>query len=145
MRISTSTVNDESDLRQMEALACRYKQDYLHSGDLPYRLCSWSLDDPANTCLWKDEEGRLLAWAVLQFPFGGFLDFVCTPRLLGQLLPQILEWEQARSHAHPELVPLGTPEGKPCWFTTAFSEQSECRRILESYGYADQGDVGENS
>ena len=144
MQINPWRFSGEKDLRAMEALARDFRVDHLHAVDLPYRLSSWALDDPENICLWKDETGCLLAWAVLQVPMES-VDFVCQPNLESELLPQILAWADERSRAYPEIIPLGTPDGRPCWFANVFSDQVGQIRILEKAGFACQADVGENS
>jgi hypothetical protein len=66
------------DLREMAALARAFPIDHLHVVDLPYRLCSWALDDPENVGLWVDDNGQLVAWAVLQAPWWT-VDLACSP------------------------------------------------------------------
>jgi ribosomal protein S18 acetylase RimI-like enzyme len=144
MRITQGALSGEKDLRAMEALARQFRTEDLHVADLPYRLSSWALDDPENVRLWTDASGNLLAWAMLCIPFDS-LDFVCRPETETDLLPQILAWADGRSRAHPEMIPLGTPEGKPCWFVNVFADQAARICLLEEAGFADQSDVGENS
>ncbi len=143
--ITTSQIlSGETDLRAMEALARATRADNLHFTDLPYRFCSWALDDPENVRLWRDESGRLLAWMVMHVSFYS-LDFACRPEMEAALLPEMLAWADERSRAHPEMIPLGTPESKPCWFVNVFADQPARLRLLEAAGFASQADVGENS
>jgi mycothiol synthase len=144
VKIQPRTFSDENDLRAMEALARATRPANLHVMDLPYRFSAGASDDPENIHLWSDETGRLLAWAMLEIPHYS-LDFVCLPKLESDLLPRILAWADQRSREHPDLVPLGTPEGGPCWFVNIFSDQAARIRILESAGFACQADVGEYS
>ena len=128
----------------MEALAREFRGDNFHVTDLPYRLSSWALDDPGNVRLWCDEIGRLLAWIVMEVPHYS-LDFACRPEMEAALLPEMLAWADERSRSHLEMIPLGTPEGKPCWFVNVFADQPARLRTLEAAGFASQADVGENS
>jgi ribosomal protein S18 acetylase RimI-like enzyme len=128
----------------MEALAREVRGKKLHVTDLPYQLTTRALEDPENVRLWRDETGRLLGWIVMQIPFDS-LDFAVRSEMEAELLPQMLAWADERSRARPEMIPLGTPEDKPCWFVNIFADQTACRRILEAAGFADQGDVGEYS
>ena len=144
MKIHQRAFSGESDLRAMEALARETRLDNLHVTDLPYRLSNWALDDPENIRLWSDETGRLLAWCIFHISFEN-LDLICHPEMESELLPQMLVWADERSRAHPELVPLGTPEDKPCWFFNVFADQAQRIRILEDAGFANQADVGEYS
>jgi uncharacterized protein YfaA (DUF2138 family) len=57
----------EADKLAKASLSCAFPEHNFHGIDLPYRLSSWSLDDPQNACLWKDAAGDLQAWAVLVF------------------------------------------------------------------------------
>jgi len=116
----------------------------LHVTDLPYRFSSASLDDFGNIRLWRGENDRLLAWAMLEIPHDS-LDWVSLPELESDLLPQILAWADQRSRAHPEIIPLGTPDDGPCWFTNVFPDQIARIRMLEAARFACQGRVGEYS
>jgi ribosomal protein S18 acetylase RimI-like enzyme len=144
MQIHQHAFSGENDFRAMGILARQTRADNLHVTDLPYRFSSASLDDFENIRLWRDEDDRLLAWAMLE-SIHDSLDFVCLPEMESDLLPQILEWADQRSRQHPELIPLGTPDDGPCWFVNIFSEQSYRIRILEAAGFACQSDVGEFS
>jgi mycothiol synthase len=144
MQIHPHLFSGESDFRAMETLSWDIRTNNLHVTDLPWRLSSLSLHDSENIRLWSDETGRLLAWAVLEIPHDS-LDWVCLPEIESDLLPQILAWSDQQSRAHPEMIPLGTPEGGPCWFANIFSDQAARIKILEAAGFACQADVGENS
>ncbi len=123
----------------MIALARAHPADHLRVIDLPYRLCSWALDQPGNVQLWRDGSGRLLGWGVLQTPFWT-LDICSVPALDGELLPEIFAWAEQRAREAQ-----GTPYGLPVWFASAFADQSERIRLLEQAGFANQADVGEDS
>ncbi len=144
MKLDSRALTNDNDLRAMETLARETHANNLHVTDLPWRFCSWALDIPENFRLWHDENGRLLAWAMLCIPFES-LDFVCLPEVEADLLPLILAWADERSRIHPGMIPLGTPEGKPCWFINVFVDQVERIRLLEAAGFSDQSDVGEYS
>ena len=68
----------EADRARMLSLVQAHPAENIHVIDLPYRLCSWALDSPANVALWESEQGELLAWAVLQSPFWS-LDYALHP------------------------------------------------------------------
>ena len=144
MKFHPRAFSGESDFRAMEALACLTRSSNLHVTDLPFRLSSISLDDQENIRLWSDETERLLAWAILEIPHDS-LDYVCLPEMESNLLPNILAWADQHSRQHPGIIPLGTPEAGPCWFTNVFPDQADRIRILEAAGFACQGDVGEFS
>lgn len=111
----------------------------LHTADLPYRLCSWALDDPANVVLWDDARGRLAGWAVLQTPFWT-IDFAFRHDSEADLLPRALEWADRRAAAAQ-----ATGYGHPSWYVNAFADQGDRLRQLEAAGYGCQADVGEDS
>jgi mycothiol synthase len=134
----------ENNLRAMEALAREFRADNLHITDLPYRLSSWVLDDPENVRLLIYETGCMLAWAILQIPHAA-LDFVYSPEMESDLLPQLMDWADEHSREHYKLIPLGTPDDQPCWFVNVFSDKAARIRILEASGFAYQANVGEYS
>lgn len=144
MQITQEAFIGDNDLREMEVLAHNNPAENLHVTDLPYRLSSWALEDLGNIQLWKDENKHLLAWIVMQAPFDT-LDFCCTHAMESILLPDLLKWADVRSIEHPELIPLGSPENKPCWFINVFSDQAERIRIIEDAGFVCQANVGEYS
>lgn len=144
MKTNSHALTGENDLRAMEALARETRTANLHVTDLPYRFSSWALENPDNIRLWYDETGRLVAWLVMHVSFES-LDHACRPELEATLLAEILAWADEHSRAYPEMIPLGTPEGKPCWFVNVFSDQTERLRTLEEAGFASQAVVGEYS
>ncbi len=129
----------DADLAAMLALAACSLDRNLHVVDLPYRFCSWALDDPSNVALWIDARGRLAAWAVLQAPFWT-IDFVVRPDVEADLFPRVLDWIDARARAAG-----GTPHERPSWYVDVFGDQAERLRRLEAAGFACQADVGEDS
>jgi ribosomal protein S18 acetylase RimI-like enzyme len=138
MSITHRTFFDDSDKLVMTSLAAAFAGDYLHVTDLPYRFSSWALDDPQNACLWQDQDGQLVAWAVLQAPFWT-IDFTLHPAH-AQLFPHLLAWAEQRA-----LTCLGTPFGRPAWFVNLFSDQVERIHQLEAAGFTCQSDLGEDA
>lgn len=128
-----------ADFPAMQCLAAAHPNDHLHVVDLPYRLSSWGLDDPANTCLWFRSSGELAAWAVLQLPFWT-LDFTCDPALDAELLPLILAWADDRARQL-----CTAPWERECWFVNNFADQARRLSLLTAAGWMDQGDMGEES
>ena len=114
-------------------------QAHPHMVDLPYRLCSWALDDPENVGLWVDSHGQLQAWAVLQEPFWT-IDYAINPKGDRTFLSQVLEWADRQAK---ELLKL--PTGHPQWFVEVFADQVDKIRILEAARFQPQADVGEDS
>jgi ribosomal protein S18 acetylase RimI-like enzyme len=111
----------------------------MHVVDLPYRLSSWGLDDPANSRLWFLPSGQLAAWAVLHLPFWT-LDFTCEPALDELLLPEMLAWAERRA-----LELRREPVNRECWFINVFADQAQRLALLTAAGWADQSDLGEDS
>ena len=117
------------------ALARATADDHLHVTDLPYRLSSWALDDPANINLWFDERSHLLGWAAMQTPFWT-VDFVIRPGMDSTLLPLILAWADERA-----LAVTDTPFGCPMWFANVFAQQQTRITALNAAGFTDQAHV----
>lgn len=67
--ITSRRSEGDHDLAMMYDMATASPNDALHLADLPWRFASPSARDPERTRLWEDAGGRLVAWAVLQFPW----------------------------------------------------------------------------
>lgn len=130
---------NENDKILMLALAQAYRSETLHDVDLPYRLCSWALDEPPNTQLWFDEAGQLVGWVVMQTPFWT-IDYQYDPKLEADLHPKILAWADARAR---QIV--NEPSGHPTWFVMAFKQQTARIRDLEALGFKAQSNGPEFS
>jgi mycothiol synthase len=126
------------DVRPMLELALAAPDANLHTIDLPYRLCSWALDDPGNVALWEDGH-RLVGWAALQTPFWA-VDFAFPPKLEPELFPAVLAWADKRAVGAKE-----TFYGHASWYVSVFADQEKRLRRLEAAGYANQSDAGEGS
>lgn len=137
MMILKSTI-DEADRAQMLALARAHPVGHVHVIDLPYRLCSWAFDNPANVGLWAEADGRLMAWAVLQPPFWT-IDYAIHPAAPPDAFATLLAWVNRTA---PALV--DTPTGRPCWFVAVGEGQDARRRALEQAGFISQ-DEGEDA
>jgi len=123
----------------MMDLVRTYPAGNMHIVDLPYRFSSWSFDFPENIRLWSDENGRLLAWVILQIPFWT-MEYAYHPEFHNELHPQILKWtdEQARKI-------VNTASGHSAWFIPVLASQVDRIRDLEQAGFASQANVGEDS
>jgi mycothiol synthase len=139
MQITRRPYQGDHDKTLMANLVRAQPQANLHVVDLPYRLSSWAFDDPDNGCLWEDERGEVLAWAVLQTPFWA-IDYAYRPTAPATLHRQILTWADLRA----QQVRL-SPHGRPMWFINVFDWQQERRHDLEVWGFASQADVGADS
>ena len=128
-----------SDVQAMGALARAFRSDNLHVIDLPYRFSSWAMDEPANVGLWEDAEGQLVAWAIMQVPFGT-IDYACHPHAGPELHRRILDWADRRAQET-----LGTLNGHPCWFVMVLAGHVGRIRDLEAAGFICQADLGEDS
>lgn len=139
MKTTQRNYDSDADKTLMIDLARRFSTENLHVVDLPYRLSSWGLDDPANTRLWFNDRGQLIAWAFLNAPFWT-VDYCLYPAVQDELLPEVLEWANSRIKAVQD-----SPFGHTCWFMMAFSSQTGRIKTLEAAGFAGQADVGEDS
>src|SRR5262249_3582046 len=129
----------EPDKLLMLEVAHRSGEAATHVVDLPYRLGSWSLDDPENVGLWEDAEGKLVAWAAFQFPMW-FVDYAFDARYASaELESLVLESVDAKADQW-----AATPKARPCWFFNVFSSQAGLIERLEQHGYRSQEKVPEN-
>ncbi len=122
----------------MAAVVEAQPDGHLHRVDLPYRLCSWAFDDPANAALWEDAAGMVRAWAVLQTPFWS-IDYALDPAAPTDTLQALLAWADRRARAV-----AGTPFARPAWFISSPAGASH-NAELEAAGFRSQADVGPNS
>jgi ribosomal protein S18 acetylase RimI-like enzyme len=139
MEIMNRSYQSKADQALMMALARQHPAEHLRVLDLPYRFSSWALDDPENAHLWFDSGGSLLGWVVMQSPFWT-IDFTCHPEAVNAIYRELLAWADERAR---QIV--GTPWGRPAWFVNVFSDQSLLTQELETAGFANQVDVGEDS
>lgn len=126
------------DWAPMAAVVHARPADHLHVVDLPYRLCSWALDDPENCALWEGAGGQVLAWAALQSPFWS-IDYALHPAAPPEALGAVLAWAERRA-----LAARGTASARPAWYISAFADHPH-REALEAAGFRSQADVGDNS
>jgi ribosomal protein S18 acetylase RimI-like enzyme len=139
MNILRKKYSAEGDQSAMIQLAVQSQSENLHVIDLPYRLSSWALDESENIAEWVNENGKLVAWAVLQTPFWS-IDYVLSPGLSSDLHADILEWADRRVQEV-----MRTPYGHSSWYVNVFADQTDRRRILEQCGFTSQMDGDENS
>ena len=123
---------------RMLRLAHNHPLGHVHVIDLPYRLSSWALENPENVGLWEDQQGRLVAWAVLQTPFWT-VDYALHPAAPPDAFASILTWVDGQARAL-----LLTQYGHPAWFLPLTGEQAARRRDLISAGYVAQ-DTGDDT
>lgn len=122
----------------MAAVVEAQPDDHLHLVDLPYRLCSWAFDDPANAALWEDAAGVVRAWAVLQPPFWS-VDYALDPAAPTGTLGALLAWAERRAHAV-----TGTPFARSAWFISSPADHPHSAEI-EAAGFHSQAEVGPDS
>lgn len=69
---------DDADIRRIAVLVSAFAGMNVHVADLPYRLCSPSACTPELTQVWEDADGVLLAFGIVQKPWGT-LDYFIRP------------------------------------------------------------------
>lgn len=139
MQLIQRTYTGVRDQERMMALVRNHPQENFHIVDLPYRFSSWAFDNPDNVALWEDEQGELLAWAVLQTPFWA-IDYAYHPAAPVTLPKQILTWVDQQAQAN-----RGSAYGRPIWFVNVFDWQTARQQDLETQGFFSVADWGENS
>src|SRR5579859_2200095 len=140
MTLNQHPFTGPADLPAMAALVADHPAHNLHVVDLPYRLCSWALDEPDNVGLWFNEHGRLRAWAVMQTPFW-CIDLVLHPADEAEY-PQLLAWADQRAS-----VLLGGAYARPLWFVYVPGGPGRPgfrASLLESAGFASQKAVAKD-
>jgi len=137
MALRQKAYSGAADLPAMAALVNAFSDNNLHVVDLPYRLCSWGLDEPNNVGLWTNKAGELRGWAVMQTPFW-CIDIVLHPNDEAEY-PRLLAWAEQRATAL-----RGTSYGRPLWFVNVLARQQSLQRSLEAAGFAPQTHVPVN-
>ena len=139
MKITERTFSGYTDLPAMAELVRKFPAENIHVVDLPYRFSSWSFDYPENIRLWSDEQGQLLAWAILTSPI-----LEDRLRLQSQYAmtgtSQILKWADEQAHKI-----VNTPSGHPAWFVHSSCKLDDRIHDLEQAGFTSQANVGEHS
>lgn len=138
MTIIQRPYHEAADLQRMAALVHQFPGEHVHVIDLPYRLCSWALDDPENARLWFEGDA-LAGWAVMQSPFWA-VDIACRPDAEQELYPAMLDWAKQRAAAL-----VGSDYERPEWFVNVFRRQAARRAALEQAGFTGQSNAGEDS
>jgi mycothiol synthase len=139
VQIIERNFSGKADLEAMTELVRKFPTENIHVVDLPYRFCSWSFDYPENIQLWSDENGELLAWAILQTPFWK-IDYAYDPEFHHHVHPRILSWADEQAYKI-----VGTPSGHPSWFVPSIASQTDRIHDLEKAGFISQANLGENS
>jgi mycothiol synthase len=137
MALSQRMFHSPTDWASMLAIA-QAQGDHLHTVDLPYRLCSWAFDEPANCAIWEQSPGEMVAWAVVQSPFW-CIDYAVHPAAPPDMLHPILAWADERAKALQ-----GTHFARPCWFINGFKDHPD-EAVIEGADFRSQANVGEDS
>lgn len=121
------------DFAAIMALAVQAPVEQFSATALPYQLSSWAADDPANLGLWEDGQGRLLAFAIFQVPFGS-LYYTLHPAIDSvAFLPTILTWGNARAAA------VARERGAPFTFSVfAADGHHQSAAQIEAHGFTHQ-------
>lgn len=130
MIITMRPFTGAADIERMIALAYAFPDQYLRSVDLPYRLASWALDNPRNVCLWEDEAGDLLGFAIIQLPWRS-LDTCAHPAARDAGIERLmLVWATERAQE------IADESGKPLMlYVDAFEHDAEQLALLAAYGF----------
>ncbi len=133
MIIQMRPYRGESDNISMIALSRAAFATQFHIADLPYRLSSWSLDNPENVGIWVNEKDEMLAWTVMQIPFWS-IDIVISPRVAtSEIAPLALGWADERA-----LRSNAFNQRHPMWFVNVQEHCGEMKSALANAGYSNQ-------
>jgi ribosomal protein S18 acetylase RimI-like enzyme len=105
-----------------------------HVIDLPYRLSSWALDNPANVQLWQEAGeagGEVVAYTALQQPWLS-VDYLIRPGAERELAPQILAWAVERAQA---MADQSRANGLLFAWANADASELERVRFYQAYGF----------
>jgi mycothiol synthase len=119
------------DLHRITNLVLAFPSEHLHVVDRPYRLSSWALETPRNVCLWEDEAGQLVGFAMLQLPWHA-LDYAFLPSVRETSIEQdIIDW------AHKRAAEIAQERQDTFELYVSIPEHNLAQRALfESLGFA---------
>lgn len=122
-----------TDFVEIMTLAVQAPVEQFSATALPYQLSSWAADDPANLGLWEDGQGRLLAFAIFQVPFGS-LYYTLHPAVDSTaFLPTILAWGRTRALA------VARSRGAPFTFSVFAAEgHDQAAGEMAAHGFLHQ-------
>ncbi|HEU5440827.1 MAG TPA: GNAT family N-acetyltransferase [Ktedonobacterales bacterium] len=99
MDVRMRPVAGGADLKHITEMVYAHPTEALHLADLPYRLSSPSAFSADDTRIWEDASGRLLAYAVVQQPWGT-LDYFIRPSARERgIEPTLMDWALGRFQA----------------------------------------------
>ncbi|HEX6800066.1 MAG TPA: GNAT family N-acetyltransferase [Ktedonobacterales bacterium] len=96
MDVRMRPVAGGADLKRITALVYAHPDEALHLADLPYRLSSPSAFSRHDTRIWEDAAGHLLAYAIVQQPWGALDYFIAPDARERGIEPTLMEWAMGR-------------------------------------------------
>lgn len=139
MAICHRELSLQNDLAEVLNLADVSGLNIPHIADWPYRFSSWAMDELSNTRGWYDSSSRLIGWAAIQTRFWA-IDCVAHPEAPAHLYREMISWAKSRV---AEMAAGGA--GRPMWFVSISAVCLDQRCDLESLGFEDVSDIGEDS
>lgn len=128
MSLTMRPMRDADDPERMIDLVHATPNAHRHVIDLPYRLCSDSMQVPENVRLWEDDDA-LVAWAAWQQPFVT-LDLACQGDAEEALWEAMIAWAGAR------FAQIARETGRTLdYFVDAREDDLPWRAFLERHGF----------
>jgi ribosomal protein S18 acetylase RimI-like enzyme len=119
-----------ADFAAIMELAIQAPVEQFSATALPYQLSSWALDDADNVGLWEDGAGRLVAFALMQRPFGSLYYTIHPAANTVQITSTILKWGMERGRA------LAQAQQTPFSFLVFVAEDHrEIAALVEAHGF----------
>jgi len=120
-----------ADLKRITELVLAHPAEALHLADLPYRLSSPSAFSADDTRLWESSTGRLLAYAIIQQPWGT-LDYFIRPDARDRgIEPTLMEWALARFQALTD-----ERQRDLDWWVDTRTDLADHVALAKQYGFA---------
>src|SRR5579885_964838 len=122
----------DADYQRIVALVWAYPTENLHVCDLPYRLCSPGARSAEDARLWEDENGDLLAFAIVQHTSFGTLDYFIRPDARNQGIEvAMIAW------ATPRFQHWTTAAGRDLsWWIDSRTDQPDRLALAAQCGFA---------
>ena len=137
MTITRYAYRSEADLSRILDLVRSQPLTNPHVLDLPWRLCSPTINEGHDAVFWEDEDGQVVGFAAWQY-YWAALDFFILPGPQQKLVEQeIFAWADRRFRERDE------ERGQPLPYWTEFRDDDLVRQqLIEAHGFVLDDDEG---
>lgn len=130
MSFTGRSLVDAADRARIMALVRAHAGENLHIADLPYRLASPCAHSEEDGRVWEDTRGDLVAFGVVQSPWGTLDYFIRPDARGGEIEDALMAWALARFQRLTDLCGRDLD-----WWIETRADQPDRLALLERYGF----------